>query len=156
MITTRRTSLSAYLMWLPLKKASRSILIMPYLYSAFLLLLVLCTPHNELLKLLHLRFRLTQTNPKRRFFLVWLRMKKEKKKYKIGSEHYTLYEEVEQGAIASIHCALCKPLKEIVTIKILDFKRDNWDLIFQFFIFCRVFLILFYLFLRTNLCYLLN
>ncbi|TQD89761.1 hypothetical protein C1H46_024653 [Malus baccata] len=55
-------------------------------------------------------------------------MEKEKKKYHIGSEHFTLYEKVEQGVSVSLHRAFCKPLKEIVTINILDFKRDNCDL----------------------------
>ncbi|XP_021888442.1 serine/threonine-protein kinase OSR1 [Carica papaya] len=52
----------------------------------------------------------------------------EKKKYPIGPEHYTLYEEVGQGVSASVHRALCVPLNEIVAIKILDFERDNCDL----------------------------
>ncbi|KAF3432507.1 hypothetical protein FNV43_RR27247 [Rhamnella rubrinervis] len=52
----------------------------------------------------------------------------EKKKYPIGPEHYTLYEEVGQGVSASVHRALCKPFNEIVAIKILDFERDNCDL----------------------------
>ncbi|KAJ7952017.1 Kinase [Quillaja saponaria] len=52
----------------------------------------------------------------------------EKKKYPIGPEHYDLYEEIGQGVSASVHRALCKPLDEIVAIKILDFERDNCDL----------------------------
>ncbi|XP_021834808.1 serine/threonine-protein kinase svkA isoform X3 [Prunus avium] len=52
----------------------------------------------------------------------------EKKKYPIGPEHYTLYEEVGQGVSASVHRALCIPLDAIVAIKILDFERDNCDL----------------------------
>ncbi|KAI5660367.1 hypothetical protein M9H77_29160 [Catharanthus roseus] len=52
----------------------------------------------------------------------------EKKKYPIGAEHYTLYEEVGTGVSASVHRALCNPLNEIVAIKILDFERDNCDL----------------------------
>ncbi|XP_057966902.1 serine/threonine-protein kinase BLUS1 isoform X2 [Malania oleifera] len=52
----------------------------------------------------------------------------EKKKYPIGPEHYTLYEEVGQGVSASVHRALCIPFNEIVAIKILDFERDNTDL----------------------------
>ncbi|KAJ8536150.1 hypothetical protein K7X08_034551 [Anisodus acutangulus] len=52
----------------------------------------------------------------------------EKKKYPIGSEHYTLYEEVGQGVSASVHRALCNALNEVVAIKILDFERDNSDL----------------------------
>lgn len=53
----------------------------------------------------------------------------EKKKYPIGPEHYTLYEEVGQGVSASVHRALCKPFNEVVAIKILDFERDNCDLV---------------------------
>ncbi|KAK9280799.1 hypothetical protein L1049_003688 [Liquidambar formosana] len=52
----------------------------------------------------------------------------EKKKYPIGAEHYTLYEEVGQGVSASVHRALCLSFDEIVAIKILDFERDNSDL----------------------------
>ncbi|KAK9922889.1 hypothetical protein M0R45_031328 [Rubus argutus] len=52
----------------------------------------------------------------------------EKKKYPIGPEHYTLYEEVGQGVSASVHRALCMPFNEVVAIKILDFERDNCDL----------------------------
>ncbi|XP_059457226.1 uncharacterized protein LOC132187077 isoform X3 [Corylus avellana] len=52
----------------------------------------------------------------------------EKKKYPIGPENYTLYEEVGQGVSASVHRALCKPFNEIVAIKILDFERGNCDL----------------------------
>lgn len=52
----------------------------------------------------------------------------EKKKYPIGSENYTLYEEIGQGVSASVHRALCIPFNEIVAIKILDFERDNCDL----------------------------
>ncbi|KAL9264759.1 Serine/threonine-protein kinase fray2-like protein, partial [Drosera capensis] len=54
--------------------------------------------------------------------------KTEKKKYPIGPEHYTLYEEVGQGVSASVHRALCVPLDQVVAIKILDFERDNCDL----------------------------
>ncbi|VFQ90297.1 unnamed protein product [Cuscuta campestris] len=50
------------------------------------------------------------------------------KKYPIGPEHYTLYEEVGNGGSASVNRALCNPLNEIVAIKILDFERDNCDL----------------------------
>ena len=53
----------------------------------------------------------------------------EKKKYPIGAEHYTLYEEVGTGVSASVHRALCIPYNEIVAIKILDFERDNVDLV---------------------------
>ncbi|KAK4587839.1 hypothetical protein RGQ29_019016 [Quercus rubra] len=52
----------------------------------------------------------------------------EKKKYPIGAEHYTLYEEVGAGVSASVHRALCTPLNEVVAVKILDFERDNCDL----------------------------
>jgi len=54
----------------------------------------------------------------------------EKKKYPIGAEHYLLYEEIGQGVSASVHRALCVPLNEVVAIKILDFERDNCDLVF--------------------------
>ncbi|KAK2976607.1 hypothetical protein RJ640_021409, partial [Escallonia rubra] len=40
----------------------------------------------------------------------------EKKKYPIGAEFYTLYEEVGQGVSASVHRALCIPHKEINNI----------------------------------------
>ncbi|XP_038902973.1 STE20/SPS1-related proline-alanine-rich protein kinase isoform X2 [Benincasa hispida] len=52
----------------------------------------------------------------------------EKKTYPIGEDFYILYEEVGQGVSASVHRALCKPLNEIVAIKILDFERENCDL----------------------------
>ncbi|KAL7099493.1 hypothetical protein ACP275_09G087500 [Erythranthe tilingii] len=55
-------------------------------------------------------------------------MEKERKKYPIGAEYYTLYEEVGTGASASVHRALCTPLNEVVAIKILDFERDKCDL----------------------------
>ncbi|KZV21423.1 serine/threonine-protein kinase fray2 [Dorcoceras hygrometricum] len=54
-------------------------------------------------------------------------MEKEKK-YPIGAEHYTLYEEVGTGASASVYRALCNPLNDIVAVKILDFERNNCDL----------------------------
>jgi len=54
---------------------------------------------------------------------------KEKKKYPIGAEHYQLYEEIGQGVSASVHRALCVSFNEIVAIKILDFERDNCDLV---------------------------
>ncbi|KAL3599540.1 hypothetical protein D5086_007458, partial [Populus alba] len=57
-----------------------------------------------------------------------LRKAMEKKKYPIGPENYDLYEEIGQGATASVHRALCVPFNEIVAIKILDFERDNADL----------------------------
>ncbi|KAF8025275.1 hypothetical protein BT93_F2192 [Corymbia citriodora subsp. variegata] len=55
-------------------------------------------------------------------------MENEKRKYPIGPEHYTLYEEIGQGVSASVHRALCVPFDEVVAIKILDFERDNSDL----------------------------
>lgn len=54
----------------------------------------------------------------------------EKKTYPIGEDYYILYEEVGQGVSASVHRALCKPLNEIVAIKILDFERENCDLVY--------------------------
>lgn len=54
---------------------------------------------------------------------------KERKKYPIGAEHYTLIEEVGTGVSASVHRALCNSLNEIVAIKILDFERTNCDLV---------------------------
>ncbi|XP_059299730.1 uncharacterized protein LOC132052278 isoform X1 [Lycium ferocissimum] len=48
--------------------------------------------------------------------------------YPIGSEQYTLYEEIGQGVSALVHRALCIPLNDIVAIKILDFERDKCDL----------------------------
>jgi len=53
------------------------------------------------------------------------------KKYPIGPEHCTLYEEVGIGVSASVHRALCVPLNEIVAVKILDFERHNSDLVFH-------------------------
>lgn len=55
----------------------------------------------------------------------------DKKKYPLGPEHYTLYEEVGQGVSASVHRAVCIPLDEIVAIKILDFERHNADLVYH-------------------------
>ncbi|XP_011073240.1 serine/threonine-protein kinase BLUS1 isoform X2 [Sesamum indicum] len=55
-------------------------------------------------------------------------MERERKKYPIGAEHYTMYEEVGTGVSASVHRALCNPLNEIVAVKILDFERNNSDL----------------------------
>ena len=60
----------------------------------------------------------------------------EKKKYPIGAEHYTLYEEVGAGVSASVHRALCTPLNEVVAVKILDFERDNCDLVFPILYVC--------------------
>lgn len=53
--------------------------------------------------------------------------------YPIGSEYYSLYEEIGQGVSALVHRALCNPLNEIVAIKILDFERDKCDLVHFFF-----------------------
>lgn len=60
-------------------------------------------------------------------------MEKEKKKYPIGAEHYLLFEEIGNGASASVHRALCNTLNEIVAIKILDFERANCDLVIHLF-----------------------
>lgn len=81
-------------------------------------------------------------------------MEKEKKKYPIGPEHYILYEEVGQGVSASVHRALCKPFEEVVAIKILDFERDNCDLVLPIFNLSSLFVILFCLFLCINLFHL--
>lgn len=59
----------------------------------------------------------------------------EKKKYPIGAEHYVLYEEIGQGVSASVHRALCITMNEIVAVKILDFERDNCDLVILFYFF---------------------
>ena len=56
----------------------------------------------------------------------------EKKKYPIGPEHYTIYEVIGQGVSALVHRALCIPFDEVVAIKILDFERDNCDLVIIF------------------------
>lgn len=53
----------------------------------------------------------------------------EKKKFPIGPQNYTLYEEIGQGVSASVFRALCIPHNEVVAIKILDFERDNCDLV---------------------------
>lgn len=53
----------------------------------------------------------------------------EKKKYPIGPEYYTIYEVIGQGVSALVHRALCIPFDEVVAIKILDFERDNCDLV---------------------------
>lgn len=66
----------------------------------------------------------------------------EKKKYPIGPEFYTLYEEIGQGVSASVLRALCVPLNEIVAIKILDFERDNCDLVIS--LICPFFLLNFF------------
>lgn len=53
----------------------------------------------------------------------------EKKNYPIGSQFYKLYEELGQGVSATVRRALCIPFNEIVAIKILDFERNNSDLV---------------------------
>ena len=79
----------------------------------------------------------------------------EKKKYPIGPENYVLHEEIGQGATASVHRALCVPFNEIVAIKILDFERDNADLV-KFLSFCclnfffPVIFILYFLFIEFD------
>ena len=57
----------------------------------------------------------------------------EKKKFPIGPQNYTLYEEIGQGVSASVFRALCIPHNEIVAIKILDFERDNCDLVISYY-----------------------
>ncbi|XP_062221735.1 serine/threonine-protein kinase BLUS1 [Phragmites australis] len=52
----------------------------------------------------------------------------EKRKYPIRGEDYELYEEIGQGVSAIVYRALCKPLDEIVAVKVLDFERTNSDL----------------------------
>ncbi|XP_024316251.1 serine/threonine-protein kinase BLUS1 isoform X4 [Brachypodium distachyon] len=52
----------------------------------------------------------------------------ERRKYPIGVEDYELYEEIGQGVSAIVYRALCKPLDEIVAVKVLDFERTNSDL----------------------------
>ncbi|PON52754.1 Serine/threonine protein kinase [Parasponia andersonii] len=52
----------------------------------------------------------------------------EKRKYPTGAEHYELYEEIGHGVSASVRRAFCKPLNEIVAVKILDCERENSDL----------------------------
>lgn len=56
-------------------------------------------------------------------------MDAEKKKFPIGPEYYTLYEEVGEGVSALVYRALCIDNNEIVAIKILDFERCNSDLV---------------------------
>ena len=70
------------------------------------------------------------TNSSPLHLLISRKMKEtDKKKYPTGTEHYILYEEIGQGVSASVHRALCVPFNEIVAIKILDFERDNCDLV---------------------------
>lgn len=71
----------------------------------------------------------------------------EKRKYPIGPEHYVLYEEIGQGVSAAVHRALCEPFDEIVAIKILDFERDNCDLVAPLSLICVNFD------LNRSLCY---
>ncbi|KAG8072705.1 hypothetical protein GUJ93_ZPchr0006g43769 [Zizania palustris] len=52
----------------------------------------------------------------------------ERRKYPIGVEDYELYEEIGQGVSAIVYRSLCKPLNEIVAVKVLDFERTNSDL----------------------------
>jgi serine/threonine protein kinase len=53
----------------------------------------------------------------------------ERRKYPIHVEDYELYEEIGQGVSAIVYRALCKPLDEIVAVKVLDFERTNSDLV---------------------------
>ncbi|XP_008677370.1 STE20/SPS1-related proline-alanine-rich protein kinase isoform X1 [Zea mays] len=52
----------------------------------------------------------------------------ERRKYPIHMEDYELYEEIGQGVSAIVYRALCKPLDEIVAVKVVDFERTNSDL----------------------------
>ncbi|CAM0943526.1 unnamed protein product [Alopecurus aequalis] len=52
----------------------------------------------------------------------------ERRKYPILAEDYELYEEIGQGVSAIVYRALCRPLNEIVAVKVLDFERTNSDL----------------------------
>ncbi|NP_001151604.1 STE20/SPS1-related proline-alanine-rich protein kinase [Zea mays] len=52
----------------------------------------------------------------------------ERRKYPIHVEDYELYEEIGQGVSAIVYRALCKPLDEIVAVKVVDFERTNSDL----------------------------
>jgi serine/threonine-protein kinase OSR1/STK39 len=53
----------------------------------------------------------------------------ERRKYPILAEDYELYEEIGQGVSAIVYRALCRPLREIVAVKVLDFERTNSDLV---------------------------
>jgi hypothetical protein len=53
----------------------------------------------------------------------------ERRKYPIHVEDYELYEEIGQGVSAIVYRALCKPLDEIVAVKVVDFERTNSDLV---------------------------
>uniref|UniRef100_A0A0D9VM15 Protein kinase domain-containing protein n=1 Tax=Leersia perrieri TaxID=77586 RepID=A0A0D9VM15_9ORYZ len=52
----------------------------------------------------------------------------ERRKYPIRAEDYELYEEIGQGVSALVYRSLCRPLNEIVAVKVLDFERTNSDL----------------------------
>ncbi|PVH67094.1 hypothetical protein PAHAL_1G427900 [Panicum hallii] len=52
----------------------------------------------------------------------------ERRKYPIHVDDYELYEEIGQGVSAIVYRALCKPLDEVVAVKVLDFERTNSDL----------------------------
>ncbi|KAF0931105.1 hypothetical protein E2562_002467 [Oryza meyeriana var. granulata] len=52
----------------------------------------------------------------------------ERRKYPIRVEDYELYEEIGQGVSAIVYRSLCRPLDEIVAVKVLDFERTNSDL----------------------------
>ncbi|KAL6012249.1 hypothetical protein ACLOJK_002727, partial [Asimina triloba] len=53
----------------------------------------------------------------------------ERRKYPIRAEDYQLLEEVGQGVSASVYRALCLSFDEVVAIKILDFERNNSNLV---------------------------
>ncbi|XP_026405908.1 serine/threonine-protein kinase BLUS1-like isoform X1 [Papaver somniferum] len=53
----------------------------------------------------------------------------ERKKYPIGAEFYEIFEEIGHGTSASVYRAICIPSDEVVAVKILDFERDNSDLL---------------------------
>jgi serine/threonine-protein kinase OSR1/STK39 len=53
----------------------------------------------------------------------------ERRKYPILADDYELYEEIGQGVSAIVYRALCRPLREIVAVKVLDFERTNSDLV---------------------------
>ena len=53
----------------------------------------------------------------------------ERRKYPIHVDDYELYEEIGQGVSAIVYRALCKPLDEVVAVKVLDFERTNSDLV---------------------------
>jgi len=53
----------------------------------------------------------------------------ERRRYPIHVDDYELYEEIGQGVSAIVYRALCKPLDEVVAVKVLDFERTNSDLV---------------------------